>query len=201
MKNEEIVKWLRSKKVETGSLLCLGCGHEHNCGIHGCAVMRAAADAMENLQTENAALRRQIDSLTDAQAVMVKEFNKKLEELCAYKSTGLEPEDVRRLQKDWTSLIMTIDEMGGMPHLCELYEAEKEGRLVVLPFMLHSTMLNLSDPENLEVMKDVSLYVAWKSSSGIVFHSPYNCFLQDIEKGYIKADSEEAEAALKGGEG
>ena len=81
MNYEDIVKWLRSKKVETGSLLCLGCGHENNCGIHGCAVMRAAADAIENLQTENAALRRQIENLTSAQAVMVKEFDKKLEEL------------------------------------------------------------------------------------------------------------------------
>ena len=58
MNYEEIVKWLRSKKVETGSLLCLGCGYEHHCGIRGCAVMRAAADAMENLQTENAALHQ-----------------------------------------------------------------------------------------------------------------------------------------------
>ena len=66
MTNEEIMKWLRSKKVETGSLLCLGCGHEHNCGIHGCAVMRAAADAMENLQTENAALHQ----IAEKQAVM-----------------------------------------------------------------------------------------------------------------------------------
>ena len=40
MTNEEIVKWLRSNMVETGSLLCLGCGHEHNCGIHGCALLR-----------------------------------------------------------------------------------------------------------------------------------------------------------------
>ena len=53
--------------------------------------------------------------------------------LAAYEDTGLEPEDVRRLQKDWTSLIITIDEMGCMPHLRELYEAEKEGQLVVLP--------------------------------------------------------------------
>ena len=66
MTNEEIVKWLRSKKVETGSLLCLGCGYEHNCGIRGCAVMRAAADAMENLQTENAALHQ----IAEKQAVM-----------------------------------------------------------------------------------------------------------------------------------
>lgn len=86
MTNEEIVKWLRSKKVETGSLLCLGCGYEHNCGIHGCAVMLAAADAMENLQNENAALRRTIDNLTSAQAVVLKEFEAKLEELAEVKA-------------------------------------------------------------------------------------------------------------------
>ena len=66
MTNEEIVKWLRSKKVETGSLLCLGCGYEYHCGIHGCAVMLAAADAMENLQTENASLHQ----IAEKQAVM-----------------------------------------------------------------------------------------------------------------------------------
>ena len=66
MTHEEIVKWLRSNKVETGSLLCLGCGHENTCGIHGCAVMRAAADAIENLQTENAALHQ----IAEKQAVM-----------------------------------------------------------------------------------------------------------------------------------
>ena len=77
MTNEEIVKWLRSKKVETGSLLCLGCGHEHNCGIHGCAVMRAAADAMENLQTENAALHQ----IAEKQAVMNVTLTKKVLEM------------------------------------------------------------------------------------------------------------------------
>ena len=66
MTNEEIVKWLRSKKVETGSLLCLGCGYEHHCGIRGCAILIAAADAMENLQTENAALHQ----IAEKQAVM-----------------------------------------------------------------------------------------------------------------------------------
>ena len=77
MKNEDIVKWLRSKKVETGSLLCLGCGHEHNCGIHGCAIMRAAADAMENLQTENAALHQ----IAEKQAVMNVTLTKKVLEM------------------------------------------------------------------------------------------------------------------------
>ena len=77
MTNEEIVKWLRSKKVETGSLLCLGCGYEHHCGIRGCAVMRAAADAMENLQTENAALHQ----IAEKQAVMNVTLTKKVLEM------------------------------------------------------------------------------------------------------------------------
>ena len=77
MNYEEIVKWLRSNKVETGSLLCLGCGHEHNCGIHGCAVMRAAADAMENLMTENAALHQ----IAEKHAVMNVTLTKKVLEM------------------------------------------------------------------------------------------------------------------------
>ena len=77
MNYEDIVKWLRSKKVETGSLLCLGCGHENNCGIHGCAVMRAAADAMENHQTENDALHQ----IAEKQAVMNVTLTKKVLEM------------------------------------------------------------------------------------------------------------------------
>lgn len=38
---------LRRLKVETGSLACMGCGREHNCGVHGCAVLREAADVLQ----------------------------------------------------------------------------------------------------------------------------------------------------------
>lgn len=38
---------LRRLKVETGSLACLGCSREHDCGVHGCAVLRAAADTLQ----------------------------------------------------------------------------------------------------------------------------------------------------------
>lgn len=49
MKNEEILTALRRLKVETGSLACMGCGHEHDCGIHGCRIAREAADLIEKL--------------------------------------------------------------------------------------------------------------------------------------------------------
>lgn len=49
MKNEEIVRAMRRLKVETGSLVCMGCGHKHICGIHGCRIMREAAELIEKL--------------------------------------------------------------------------------------------------------------------------------------------------------
>ena len=82
MNYEEIVKWLRSKKVETGSLLCLGCGYEHHCGIHGCAVMRAAADAMENLQTENAALHQIAEKHAVMNVTLTKQVLEMAKNLC-----------------------------------------------------------------------------------------------------------------------
>ena len=38
---------LRRLRVETGSLACFGCGHEHNCSTHGCAILRNAVEHME----------------------------------------------------------------------------------------------------------------------------------------------------------
>ena len=35
--------------VQTGSLACLGCGYEHGCSVHGCAILRNAAEYMEGV--------------------------------------------------------------------------------------------------------------------------------------------------------
>ena len=47
MSTEELIGALRRMASETGSLNCLGCGYEHSCGMHGCAVLKAAADELE----------------------------------------------------------------------------------------------------------------------------------------------------------
>ena len=44
MTTENLIKHLNRLKVQTGSLVCLGCGHEHNCGLYGCEKMVAACD-------------------------------------------------------------------------------------------------------------------------------------------------------------
>ena len=49
MRDEDLLAALRRLKVETGSIACLGCGYEHNCSVHGCRIMRAAAERLEQL--------------------------------------------------------------------------------------------------------------------------------------------------------
>ena len=63
MKDQELVNAIRRLKVETGSLACMGCGHEHNCGVSGCAVMREAADRIANQNTHILALQKEIEGL------------------------------------------------------------------------------------------------------------------------------------------
>ena len=109
--------------------------------------------------------------------------------LSAYEDSGLEPEDVRRLQKDWTSLIITIDEMGCMPHLRELYEAEKEGQLVVLPCKAGDTVYQI-DAER----------VYESEVKRIIFDCNDIAFDERAIGVSIFLTREEAEAALKGGE-
>ncbi len=49
MNDKDLLQELRRLKVEIGIHACLGCGHEHNCDIHGCAIIREAAERIESL--------------------------------------------------------------------------------------------------------------------------------------------------------
>lgn len=53
MSSRELIAALRRLKVETGSLACMGCGYEHNCGIHGCAILRKTIAWLERKLAED----------------------------------------------------------------------------------------------------------------------------------------------------
>ena len=61
MTTNDLLEALARLRVETGSLACLGCGREHNCSTHGCAILRAAADLIERLTAEVADLRKELE--------------------------------------------------------------------------------------------------------------------------------------------
>ena len=53
MTDKELIASLKRLKVQTGSLVCLGCGYEHNCGIHGCAILRKTIAWLERKLAED----------------------------------------------------------------------------------------------------------------------------------------------------
>lgn len=53
MSDRELIASLRRLKVETGSLVCVGCGYEHNCGIHGCRILRETVAWLERKLAED----------------------------------------------------------------------------------------------------------------------------------------------------
>lgn len=117
--------------------------------------------------------------------------------LAAYEDTDLTPEEVLSMKFEWCAMMDALNSIGGgYARLRELAEAERAGRLVVLPCKPDGSMLNTSDPERPEIMKRIHFAVAYVCG-GIVFHQPYNIFIENVAAGYIRPLNEEAEAALE----
>ena len=109
---DEVVKNLKQLCVETGSLACFCCGHEHNCSTKGCAILRDAADRLEQqeqriaeLEAENEHIRQTHISRSAAQ-MLVDENNRLRAELktsvvfCEEEYAPVTPEVLELLQKD-----------------------------------------------------------------------------------------------------
>lgn len=63
MTTQKIIRALRRLQVETGSLACLGCGHENSCSTKGCAILRQAAEELEQQGMELEGMRSAANSL------------------------------------------------------------------------------------------------------------------------------------------
>lgn len=56
-----------------------------------------------------------------------------VDRLAAYEDTGLTPVELSMLVKDWNDLCTIVAECGGISRVKVLSEADKDGRLMVLP--------------------------------------------------------------------
>lgn len=65
MDYQKTMQALKRLRVETGSLACFGCGHEHNCSTQGCAILRNAVGYME-AALEHATLTPPNEPMTQA---------------------------------------------------------------------------------------------------------------------------------------
>lgn len=116
--------------------------------------------------------------------------------LKAYEDTGLMPDEIRAMQEEHFSGLEMAKLHSALMELKKYQEADKDGRLVVLPCKPDGSMLDTSDPERPEIMKRIHFAVAYVCG-GIVFHQPYSIFLENVAAGYIRPLNEEAEKALE----
>lgn len=209
MDYEKTMEELKHMKVETGSFVCLGCGHEHNCSIRGCAILRDTVECIEEM-------KRVLRESEAARAELGRRLAAVQQELAAYKDTGLEPEEIERivdaygrgytLRTESAERLEIVREIKA-DRLRELVQAEQDGRLVVLP---QKTVWELTMDAGPDC--DMKCPVdAWDESLGCDLCSKAKQFAyerpctQDLLKELGKTvflNREEAEAvlALKGGE-
>ena len=126
-----------------------------------------------------------------------------VERLAAYEDTGLTPEEVSTLVKDWSDLCTIVGECGGLDRLRELAEADKAGRVVVLPCKVGDMLYEVTGLNTISVYKVKAirvelfgLFIDWDIKEGFVWQS-----LEGVSAGEIGETvfltREEAEAALE----
>lgn len=116
--------------------------------------------------------------------------------VAAYEDTRLTPGEIKSMQGEHFSGLEMAKLYSALMELKKYQEADKDGRVAVLPCEPDGSMLNTSDPERPEIMKRIHFAVAYVCG-GIVFHQPYNIFLENVAAGYIRPLNEEAEKALE----
>ena len=120
--------------------------------------------------------------------------------LAAYEDTGLTPErcaEFARADAEGRYIVMRDAEQEGVARLRELAEADKEGRLFLLPLEPGRSMLCQEHFERPWVMKNVAPCVQYQSSVGIVFYMGYDVFRGLVEHGKITPLSPEGEKSLE----
>lgn len=134
-------------------------------------------------------------------------FDYLVERLAAYEDTGLEPREVSAIVKEWSDLCTIVGECGGIDRLRELAEADRDGRLVVLPCKVGDRLYEVTGRKTISVYKVrairvelFGLFIEWDIVEGFVWQSLSGINAGEIGK-TVFLNREEAEKALKTKEG
>lgn len=118
--------------------------------------------------------------------------------LAAYEDTGLTSQEFISMHGEWRAMMSVLNSIGGgYTRLRELAEADRAGRLFILPLEPGRSMLYQEDFERPWVMKNVVPCIQYQSNGGIVFYMGYNVFRGRVERGKITPLLPEGEKALE----
>lgn len=134
--------------------------------------------------------------------ILKKEIEKLRGRLKAYEDTGLTPEEVSALVKDWSDLRTIVGECGGLDRVRALAKADRDGRLVVLPCQSGEHVFALLDNQThvWECEVEHAVLDGWRKVFAIrplghskeSYYAPFGAFGQSVF-----LTREEAEKALE----
>ena len=97
-----------------------------------------------------------------------------VDRLADYEDTGLTPGEIKSMQEEHFSGLEMAKLHSALMELKKYQEADKDGRIAVLPCDVGGSMLDMSDIEHPKIMKGLHFAVAYESVRGIIFYQPYN---------------------------
>lgn len=158
-------------------------------------------------------MERLTERLRTGEVLMASDYEEKYTEqewicvlqdrLAAYEDTGLTPEEVAALVKDWSDLCTIVGECGGIDRMRELAEADKDGRLVVLPCKAGDTVYEVTSRKTISEYRVKAIrvelfctFIEWDIVAGFVDKSIFGVPVDEIGK-TVFLTREEAEKALE----
>lgn len=124
-------------------------------------------------------------------------FDKLIERLAAYEDTGMEPEEVLPKEKA-DEIAIKLMRLADLESFCEysrlleLAEADKEGRVVVLPCKVGCMMLDTTFDDSPAIMKRIRPAILYERIRGVGYHMDFDTFTDLVKHGRIRPVSEEA---------
>lgn len=127
--------------------------------------------------------------------------------LAAYEDTGLEPAEVHSMHGEWSAMMSVLNSIGGgydrLRELRELAEADKDGRVVMLPCKVGDRLYEVTGRKTISVYKVKAirvelfgLFIEWDIVEGFVWQSLSGINAGEIGK-TVFLTREEAEKALE----
>lgn len=124
--------------------------------------------------------------------------------LGACENTELTPEEVSSLVKDWSDLCTIVGECGGLDRVRALAEADKDGRVAVLPCKAGDTVYEVTSRKTISEYRVKAIrvelfctFIEWDIVAGFVDKSIFGVPVNEIGK-TVFLTHEEADRALEG---
>lgn len=126
------------------------------------------------------------------------------ERLAAYEDTGLTPQEVLSMKFEWCAMMDALNSIGGgYTRLRELAEADRDGRLAVLPCKAGDTVYEVTSRKTVSEYRVKAIrvelfctFIEWDIVAGFVDKSIFGVPVDEIGK-TVFLTREEAETALE----